>query len=270
MTVRHLVSVLCAASAAHFAYYAEAAVPVEESVAEERANRTEIRPPLPTRTITSPAIDAEQPVEDNRRLSELFYQLQVLQQEVRELRGITEEQSYMLNRLTRDQKEQYIDLDRRVAALRTNSPTPAVSSSTANVGTFVVPTTMPGEPATEEAAYKAAFNLMSAAQFEESVVAFNQVIVDYPNGRKTPAAFFWLGELYLKNVELEKARQSYMQVINLYPEHQKVPGALHKLVMVYHRLGDSQQSLRYLDRLRREHPQSTELTKAESYVAEIQ
>ncbi len=57
MTVRHLVSVLCAASAAHFAFYADAAVPVEESVAEERANRTEVSRPPATRTYEAPAID---------------------------------------------------------------------------------------------------------------------------------------------------------------------------------------------------------------------
>ncbi|MCZ6617380.1 MAG: hypothetical protein O7E57_04550, partial [Gammaproteobacteria bacterium] len=42
MTMRHLVYVLCAASAAHFACDAAAAVPVEESVAEGRVEQTEV------------------------------------------------------------------------------------------------------------------------------------------------------------------------------------------------------------------------------------
>ncbi len=266
---RHLVYVLCAASAAHFALDAAAAVPVEESVAEVRENRTETQRPPPPRTFSAlPTVETEQPAEGNQRLSQLFYQLQILQQEVQELRGIAEEQTYQLNRLARDQKEQYIDLDRRMAALRSNSPTPAVSGSTSNAGSF---STTPGEGSgTERDAYTAAFNLMKGRQFEESAMAFNQLIVDYPNGQYTPNAFYWLGELYLTNVETEKARQSFVQVVNLYPDHQKVPDALYKLGVVYHRLGDTQQALRYLDRVRSEHPQSSAAGLAETYASELQ
>lgn len=268
MTVRHLVYILCAASVAHFASNAEAAVPVEESVAEERVNRTEVRRPPATRSFAAPIIEEEQPAGDNRRLSELFYQLQVLQQELQELRGMAEEQTYQLNRLARDQQKQYIDLDRRIAALRTNSPTPTVGASTPDARTFV-PETPTGGPATERGAYTAAFNLMKGRQFEESATAFNQLINDYPNGQYTPNAFYWLGELYLTNVETEKARQSFVQVVNLYPDHQKVPDALYKLGVVYHRLGDTKQSLQYLNRVRSEHPQSSAAGLAESYASEL-
>ena len=266
---RHLVYVLCAASAAHFALDAAAAVPVEESVAEVRENRTETRRPPPPRTFSAlPTVETEQPADGNQRLSQLFYQLQILQQEVQELRGIAEEQTYKLNRLARDQQEQYIDLDSRI--LRSNSPTPAVSGSTSNAGGFASTTTPVGESGTERGAYTAAFNLMKGRQFEESAMAFNQLIVDYPNGQYTPNAFYWLGELYLTNVETEKARQSFVQVVNLYPDHQKVPDALYKLGVVYHRLGDAQESLRYLDRVRNEHPQSSAAGLAETYASELQ
>jgi len=265
---RHLVYVLCAASAAHFALDTAAAVPVEESVAEVRENRTETQRPPPPRTFNAlPTVETEQPAEGNQRLSQLFYQLQILQQELQELRGIAEEQTYQLNRLARDQKEQYIDLDRRITAASTNSPPPAVSGSTSNAGSFS--TTPGGESGTERDAYTAAFNLMKGRQFEESAMAFNQLIVDYPNGQYTPNAFYWLGELYLTNVETEKARQSFVQVVNLYPDHQKVPDALYKLGVVYHRLGDTQQSLRYLDRVRSEHPQSSAASLAETYASEL-
>ena len=67
---------------------------------------------------------------DARRLSELFYQLQVLQQEVQELRGLVEQQGYQIKRMARDQQEQYIDLDRRVSTLRGGSGAPAASTGT--------------------------------------------------------------------------------------------------------------------------------------------
>ncbi len=238
---------------------------MEESVAEERVNGAELRRPPATRSFAAPIIEEERPAGDNRRLSELFYQLQVLQQELQELRGMAEEQTYQLNRLARDQKEQYIDLDGRIRKLlRIDGPTPIVRSISD------APTTLAGEPATERDAYTAAFNLMKGRQFEESATAFDQLIIDYPNGQYTPNAFYWLGELYLTSVETEKARQSFVQVVNLYPDHQKVPDALYKLGVVYHRLGDTQQSLQYLNRVRSEHPQSSAAGLAESYASELQ
>ncbi|MCZ6618173.1 MAG: tol-pal system protein YbgF [Gammaproteobacteria bacterium] len=215
----------------------------------------------------APVIEPEQSAGDGGRLSELFYQLQVLRQEVLELRGITQEQGYLLKRMARDQKEQYIDLDARLIAQREGSPTPAVS---VNAGAFDLPTTQTEEPATERDAYTAAFNLMKDRQFEDSAEAFDQLIVDYPNGQFTPNAFYWLGELYLTNSETEKARQSFVQVVNLYPDHQKVPDALYKLGVVYHRLGETQESLQYLDRVLSEHPLSSAAGLAQSYASELQ
>ena len=260
----------CAAQAAHFACAltivtscvvgaagALAAVPVEESVAGERRPMEAVQ-----QVATDP--DGGAAATDVRRLSELFYQLQVLQQELQELRGTVEEQSHQLNRIARDQQEQYIDLDRRVAALRNNTSAPAISTT---AQTPAASTATGG--GTEREAYTAAFNLMKNRQFDESAYAFNKLIVDYPNGQFTPNAFYWLGELYLAKTEHEKARQSFAQVANLYPDHQKVPDALYKLGVVYHRLGDTQRSLEYLGKVRAEHPQSSAAGLAATYAAEL-
>ena len=258
------------------------------------------------------AADTSQNTGD-RRLNELFYQLQVLQQEVQELRGLIEEQSYQLNRLARDQQEQYIDLDRRVAGLSTSgapSPrTPSVSTSSpptatgaAGTGSGVStgappPLTMPNigvapragasgpetttvaEPApsprtgaglSERDAYTAAFDLMKARKFNESITGFNELIVAYPNGQYTPNAYYWLGELYLAQQNAEQARQSFLQVINLYPDHPKVPDTLYKLGVTYHRLGDSGTARQYFTRVRSEYPASSAAGLATSYAAELQ
>lgn len=230
----------------------------------------------------------------DRRLSELFYQLQVLQQEVQELRGLVEEQSYQLNRLARDQKEQYIDLDRRVAGLTTGAggvaassmgqTEPAASSgglTTAQPGAGgLAPTTAAGTAATaalpgpatgvsEREAYQAAFDLMKGRKFEESIAAFNDLIVRYPNGQYTPNAFYWLGELHLAQQDTEQARQAFMQVVNLYPDHPKVPDTLYKLGVAYHRLGDTTRALEYFSQVQTRYPQSSAAGLAASYQQEL-
>lgn len=228
----------------------------------------------------------------DRRLSELFYQLQVLQQEVQELRGMVEEQSHQLNRLARDQKEQYIDLDRRVAGLSAGgvapveatggtqpgtSSFPSAGAGTGQTATPVVPTpaaggatvaAVPGS-ASEREAYQQAFDLMKARQFDQSIAAFNRLIVDYPNGQYAPNAFYWLGELHLAQQNTELARQAFMQVINLYPDHPKVPDTLYKLGVAYHRLGDTDRALEYFNQVRSQYPQSSAAGLATSYAQEI-
>ena len=207
------------------------------------------------------------------RLGELFHRLQVLQQEVQGLRGKVEEQAFQIERLTRQQQQQYIDIDQRLVALRgQRQGTPVTAPG--RRGTPAAPAPRPAPPVSggappERDAYAAAFGLMQEGRFEESVDAFNRLIADFPNGQFTPNAFYWLGELRLATDEVELARQSFAQVLSLYPEHGKVPDALYKLGVTHHRLDDNERALEYLDRVIADHPDSTAAGLARTYAEEL-
>ena len=83
------------------------AAPVEESVAEDVA-RPANNPPAPA---------MEQPPPGTSRLGQLFYELQLLRDEVQRLNGAIEEQQNQIERLAREQHERYLGLDRRIAEL---------------------------------------------------------------------------------------------------------------------------------------------------------
>lgn len=218
----------------------------------------------------------------------LFYQIQVLQQELRELRGLLEEQTYVIQKLQQDQRLQYVDLDRRVAALAPNRPAPGPmplpsqepqsdSQEPADGFQSALPDlsekqsqASAAKPATEREAYAQAIEWMRAKQFEDSAGAFDQLIIDYPNGQYTPNAFYWLGELNLATGETEVARQNFVQVIRLYPDHQKVPDSLYKLGVLYAQLGDEAEARRYLQQVQSEHPQSSAGALAKRYLAEME
>jgi len=138
---------------------------------------------------------------EQARLGEMFYRVQVLEQEVRELRGLLEEQAFQLERLSRQQKEHYIDLDGRLATLGGEVPGAATGSAT----TPREASRAGGLPRPERDAYSAAFDLMKEQRYQESSDAFNRLIADYPNGEYTPNAFYWLGELHLAMGEAEQA-----------------------------------------------------------------
>lgn len=274
---------------ARFSALLFALVPLSHALAQDVAAPDQPQPQ---------AAAAESASMSSRQLSELFYQIQVLQQEVQELRGLVEEQAYQLNRLARDQKEQYIDLDRRVAGLSTGTvgsaalsagtSAPAGSASSGSTSSFGGQTgttgtagstnavtagaaAVPGAAGgvSEREAYQNAFDLMKGRKFDESIAAFNDLIVRYPNGQYTPNAFYWLGELYLAQQNTEQARQSFMQVIGLYPDHPKVPDTLYKLGVVYHRLGDTAKAMEYFSDVQSRYPQSSAAGLAASYEQEL-
>ena len=211
------------------------------------------------------AAEAAPAAGDAARLGELFHRLQVLEREIAELRGLVEEQTFRIERLTSQQKAQYIDLDQRLVALRRDAP-----AERSGAPASARPAPAGGAPALERNAYTAAFNLMKESRFEESADAFNRLIADYPNGQYTPNAFYWIGELNLAMDEVEQARQSFAQVLALYPEHGKVPDALYKLGVVHHRLDDNERALEHLDRVVAEYPNSTAAGLARTYKAELE
>ena len=272
-----------------------AAVPVEDSLFRAASeldtqtfnNRTsevdedqDLWAPASQSTAATSALVGEQP---------LFYQMQVLQQEVRQLSGLVEEQARLIQKLQQDQRLQYIDLDRRVAALAPNRPAPGPTplpdvdrqsqvdadvagseSSLPDPGTTEATVQSEPEPTTEREAYARAIRWMRGKRFEESTVAFEKLIVDYPNGQYTPNAFYWLGELHLATSNMEPARQNFVQVIRLYPDHQKVPDALYKLGVLYFQLGDESESRRYLTQVQTDFPQSSAGALAKRSLAEME
>ena len=277
-TTSRLLALACGAGLCLLTGAAAAAVPVEESVPSSGAEPARTAPPpAPARdAVDSRAMsggDAE-----SGRLSQLFYQIQVLQQEVQALRGMVEEQGYRLDRLARDQQEQYLDLDRRMQAVRDGGGRAPIGGSSAgggspaggsSAGASPGPASAGGGSGSEREAYAAAFDLMKDRQFEASAQAFQALIDDYPNGAYTPNAFYWLGELHLAADDDEAARQAFAQVVNLYPDHQKVPDALYKLGVAHHRLGDVARAREYLNRVRNEFPQSSAAGLAQTYLAEL-
>lgn len=204
-------------------------------------------------------------------IATLYYQLQVLQDDVRRLQGLVEEQNYRIERLVEEQRERYMELDERMLALTGASPP----------GTDAVPSAALGGalPSTEREAYNAAFAVVKDAAglapterrqaYQQALAMFDALITTYPNGEFTANAYYWTGEARLFLDEAELARQAFIQVVNLFGGHAKVPDALYKLGVVYHRLQDTTGALHYLDRAITEFPDHTAARLARSYAAEL-
>jgi tol-pal system protein YbgF len=176
---------------------------------------------------------------------ELFYQLQLLQQEVMELRGKVEEQGYQIRQFKEQSLERYMDLDRRLKEGGGSTPDPGSEASTS--------TAKPAgqELAGEADAYRAAYSQVRSQQFQGAVSAFKQFLVNFPNGRYAANAHYWLGELYLVIVppDDESARREFNLLLEDYPDNSKAPDALYKLGKIYFDRGDANRAREYFDRV---------------------
>jgi len=174
--------------------------------------------------------------------AELFYQMQVLQQEVLELRGVVEELSHELKRLKQQRLDDYLDLDRRVSALTGVTATPKAGSSLDSQSTS---SSIPGvfstgvRPENEKLLYRQAIDLvLKQKDYDKAVGEFNRYLTDYPNGYYAANAHYWLGEIYLLKNDLEQARQWFAKLLAGFPNHRKAADAKFKLGKVYYQLGD--------------------------------
>jgi tol-pal system protein YbgF len=197
---------------------------------------------------------------------QVFMQLQQLQQEVEQLRGLLEEQQNQIQQLRQEGLERYQDLDRRLAG--GVAPASQVSGSASNAGTApqmpVAPAQVPasanaepGDPAKEKLYYDAAFDLIKARDFAKASQAFNGFLRKYPNSQYAGNAQYWLGEVSLAQGDLPAAAQAFAQVGKAYPNHPKVPDSLYKLADVELRQGNTVQAKSTLQQVIAQFPGSS-------------
>ncbi len=223
----------------------------------------------------------QQPIEENGALSanaippemeviEGQYQLQLMQREVMELRGLVEELTFQLNRMRATQEDRYLELDRRFQLLSqerasttegTNARKGAIEANSGSEKT---------QPVTqdEKALYEMSLKLIRNRQYDLAITQLLALIAAYPDGIYAPNAYYWLGEVYAAkpDPDYEKARQALAQVISFFPDHRKVPDAAFKLGKVYHLMGDCARATDILSQVVEEHRGKSVARLAESYL----
>lgn len=220
---------------------------------------------------------SDNPVDNGAAGDDPYYRMQLLMEELRQLRGLLEEQSNELRLLKKRQQEDYLDLDGRLSALISGGsvsppPTDDVTKQGSLPGSVAgsqktnrdkqvggeLPTGQPGSDGILQAgqselrqqnAYDQAYGLIKARRVDEAKVALKQFLLDYPQGPYTANAHYWLGEVYLLDGELPEAADEFSAVVQKYPGHRKVNDATFKLGKVYHLQNKLDKSRMLLERV---------------------
>ena len=159
---------------------------------------------------------------------QLFQEIEILREEITRLNGQIEEQSYQIEQLKQLQLDNYVDLDKRVAALMQAQP--------ATIGTDTIDSNSEPSPAVDDkTAYKAAYAFVQQRQFDEAKMAFQSFIKDYPQSSLQANAWFWLGGLHDLAKDYVDAEFAYDKVLTDFPDHRKAADAMYKRGEVYYK-----------------------------------
>lgn len=180
----------------------------------------------------------------------LLSEIDSLKSEVQVLQGRVDEQEYELKKLKEEQKQRYLDLDRRISQLLTSeaAQTPISADSDG------------------KDAYEAAFLLMKQQKLNEAATGFKVFLEKHPKSDLAVNGYYWLGQIYYNQANLDEARKAFTIVVNQFPQHQKSADSTYKLGVVLHRLGDTGLAKKMLLAVQRDFPESASARFAEKYL----
>ncbi|MDZ7802838.1 tol-pal system protein YbgF [Thiohalophilus sp.] len=234
---------------------------------------------------------------DSQGLADILMRLNSLEAEVRELRGLSEEQTHTIEELKKRQRELYIDLDRRLLQLEragvtsqqdARAPEPAQSASTSERRAVGKPTASdsiapqerrPGSTPekavpmsvekSEQEAYQEAFNLLRELEYDKAIDAFDRFLQNYPDGRYAHIARYWLGEANYARRNFQQAIVHYQNLIDRYPDSPKVAEAMLKIGYSHNQLEAYTAARDVLEKLIASHPGTTEASQARNLLQKI-
>lgn len=181
-------------------------------------------------------------------------QLDLMQDEVNELRGTLETHNFKLDQILQRQRELYLEIDNRIEAAFSSPKTvqtPSSEGTSTNGGNYVL-------SAGEDEAYDKAINLiLRDKKYDEAIPAFETFLNRFPNSQYISNAHYWLGQLLFNKQEWEKAKTHFNRVVTGFPDSNKRPDAILKLGEIAQRSSDIATAKRLFEQVINEYPDSS-------------
>ena len=183
--------------------------------------------------------------EEEESLDLIYLKIRALEQEIATLRNLIEENTYLIERYQELQQQRYLDLDKRLHSLLSGE-LEELNEQSLNLNDL---------NSTEEIdLYKEALELFEVSRYAEALEVFRDLIISFPEGTYSADAYFWSGELYLAQEQLEDAREHYLVVAEKFKDHDRVADCLYKLGVIEKVLLNNEAANSYFSRLISEYP----------------
>ena len=196
---------------------------------------------------------------NNESLLQLASQLEEVQREVREVRGEVETLRFESEGAATRQRDQYLDIDRRLQSLETGGRVTGsgVAGSAAAGASASAAGASSASGGSDRDSYQAAFDLLKDGRYDQARSGFQQFLADYPDSDLAGHGQYWLGETYYVTQQYPQALPEFQRVIDQYPQSRKLPDALLKVGYCQYELEKYPQARAALERVVRAYPEST-------------
>jgi len=212
---------------------------------------------------------------ENQTLIDLMTRIDSLQNEVRQMLGQMEEQTYNMEQLKSRQRDLYLDIDRRLrdleAARASLSAAPIASPGGAMPESATNDEMLPvgADSQEERAAYERAFNLLKEGRYDLAVAAFKTFVKTYPQGRFVGNAQYWLGEANYVQRNFAVALSEFDKVVKNHPASPKRADALLKMGYTFQELGQNDNARMSLNNVVMNYPGTTAARLAQKRLQEL-
>lgn len=181
----------------------------------------------------------------NQSLTGMSQRIDDQQEQMRKLRGDVETLEHNVDLSKKQQRDLYLDLDRRLQKLELGGGGGAAGAaqSAASAGD-------------EQAAYQKNFNLLKQGRYDDAIAGFTAFIQQYPQSALVPNAEFWMGESHYQQKDFSGALVNYKAVVQNYADSSKVPDALLKMGYAQYEMQDWKAARKTLDKLIGKYPDS--------------
>ncbi|TQF71479.1 tol-pal system protein YbgF [Pseudoalteromonas luteoviolacea] len=189
----------------------------------------------------------------NRVQADLQLQLQQLQDEVSQVRGFTDEQSYKLEKVLQRQRELYQEIENRVTQVYEQTKSDIAATTIPSVGEQAVSSNL-----SENEAYDRAVALiMKDKRYDAAIPEFQNFLQQFPESVYIPNAHYWLGQLQSIKSQPAEAIKHFTVVVDQFPDSNKRPDAMLKLGTLAANAGDKEKAKRLFNDLIKEYPSTT-------------
>lgn len=201
-----------------------------------------------------------------------------LEEQIRQLTGQAEEARFALRQLNERLDSRAADTDARLAAIESRlaaAPPPLADAGEAEttvidsggdddtVGVLGIIESdegggggavaeIPPVAMTAEDRYQNAIRLLSQTDYAGAETAFQAIIDQYPENELAGNAHFWLGEIYMKQQDYQRAAVAYARGYKAFPDGNKAADSLLKLGVAFAAMDKRAEACATFERLSRE------------------
>ena len=205
---------------------------------------------------------------------ELAQQLEMLRQEVKQMRGQMEVLGNEVQLSGKRQRDMYTDLDSRLKRFeQPAAPSPAGGAPGVVPGGVAAiappgPGAAPPNPA-ETSAYESAQSQRRIGNYQGAIAGFQTFLAQYPKSQLAPRAQYWIGDSYYNLRDYKNAIASQNKLIATYPDSTSIPDALLNIASCQIELNDMTAARKTMDGLISRYPTSEAAEKAKRRLATL-